>query len=240
MFSNGFAVQEAMLGIPENTLNCSTNLSYFTMCKRTGFFQFYSCFFLVFFVLFGNQVCGQSPKDSLKVAYFASGCFWCVETIFESVDGVEEAVSGYSGGQEENPSYESTSSGVSGHAETVAVYYNPSKISYQNLLKVYFGSQNPTTYGQFPDFGSAYRSVVFHQNKQEKKAIDSLYSILNRKIYGGRMQTEIIPFEKFYKAEEEHQDFEKKNPNNPYIQKVSIPRLERFKKLFFKTPDQEH
>ena len=215
------------------------NLIYVTMCKQTRFFQFYSCFFLMFFVMLGNQGRAQSPKDSLKVAYFASGCFWCVETIFESVDGVEEAVSGYSGGQEENPSYESTSSGVSGHAETVAVYYNPSKISYQNLLTVYFGSQNPTTYGQFPDFGSAYRSVVFHQNKQEKKAIDSLHSILNRKIYGGKMQTEILPFEKFYKAEEEHQDFEKNNPNNPYIQKVSIPRLERFKKLFFKTADEE-
>ena len=215
------------------------NLIYVIMYKQTGFFQFYSCFFLVFFVLFGNQVCAQSPKDSLKVAYFASGCFWCVETIFESVDGVEEAVSGYSGGQEENPTYKSTSSGVSGHAETVAVYYNPSKISYQNLLTVYFGSQDPTTYGQFPDFGSAYRSVVFHQNKQEKKAVDSLHSILNRKIYGGKMQTEILPFEKFYKAEEEHQDFKKNNPNNPYIQKVSIPRLERFKKVFFKTADKE-
>jgi len=207
--------------------------------NKHNFFHFYSCFFLLFFVMAGNQSRAQSPKDSLKVAYFASGCFWCVEAIFESVDGVEEAVSGYSGGQDENPSYESTSSGVSGHAETVAVYYNPSKISYQNLLTVYFGSQNPTTYGQFPDFGSAYRSVVFHQNKKEKKAIDSLHSILNRKIYGGKMQTEILPFEKFYKAEEEHQDFEKNNPNNSYIQKVSVPRLERFKKVFLKTADEE-
>ena len=204
------------------------------MCKQIRFFHSCFCFFLLFFVMLGNPCRAQSPKDSLKVAYFASGCFWCVEAIFESVDGVEEAVSGYSGGQEENPSYESTSSGVSGHAETVAVYYNPSKISYQNLLTVYFGSQNPTTYGQFPDFGSAYRSVVFHQNKKEKKAIDSLHSILNRKIYGGKMQTEILPFEKFYKAEEEHQNFEKNNPNNPYIQKVSIPRLARFKKGFSK------
>jgi peptide-methionine (S)-S-oxide reductase len=205
------------------------------MYKQTRFFHFYFCLFLLFFGMLDNQCLAQSPKDSLRVAYFASGCFWCVETIFESVDGVEEAVSGYSGGQEENPSYESTSSGVSGHAETVAVYYNPSKISYQNLLTVYFGSQNPTTYGQFPDFGSAYRSGVFHQNKKEKKAIDSLHSILNRKIYGGKMQTEILPFEKFYKAEEEHQDFEKNNPNNRYIQKVSIPRLERFQRMFVKT-----
>ena len=187
------------------------------MCKQKRFLLFYTRIFLIF-VIFGIQAKAQTPKDSLRVAYFASGCFWCVETIFESVDGVEEAVSGYSGGQEENPTYKSTSSGVSGHAETVAVYYNPSKISYQNLLTVYFGSQDPTTYGQFPDFGSAYRSVVFHQNKQEKKAVDSLYSILNRKIYGGKMQTEILPFEKFYKAEEEHQDFKKNNPNNPRSQ----------------------
>ena len=197
------------------------------MCKQKRFLLFYTRIFLIF-VIFGIQAKAQTPKDSLRVAYFASGCFWCVETIFESVDGVEEAVSGYSGGQEENPTYKSTSSGVSGHAETVAVYYNPSKISYQNLLTVYFGSQDPTTYGQFPDFGSAYRSVVFHQNKQEKKAVDSLYSILNRKIYGGRMQTEILPFEKFYKAEEEHQDFEKKQSQQPLYPKGFHPKAGAF------------
>lgn len=173
------------------------------------------------------------PSQETKVAYFASGCFWCVEAIFESVNGVEEAVSGYGGGHTKNPTYESTGRGDTGHAETVAVYYNPKVISFETLVKVYFGSHNPTTVnGQHPDYGSQYRSIIFFTNEQEKAIINTLIAKLNKDEYHGKIATEVQNFTKFYKAEEYHQDFEKRNPNQPYIKAVSIPRLNRFKKKF--------
>ena len=183
-------------------------------------------------IVFAQDFSKEMASGELKVAYFASGCFWCVEAIYESIEGVEEAVSGYSGGHTKNPTYESTGTGKTGHAETVAVYYNPKKVSYKSLVEAYFGSQNPTTFGQNPDFGSAYRSLIFYQNKTEKKVVDSIFAALNKAVYKGKMVTEIVPFQKFYKAENYHQNFEKLHPNHSYIQAVSIPRLNRFKKAF--------
>lgn len=174
-----------------------------------------------------------TPSQETKVAYFASGCFWCVEAVFESVIGVEEAVSGYAGGHTKNPTYESTGRGDTGHAETVAVYYNPTLVSFETLLKVYYGSHNPTTVnGQHPDYGSQYRSIVFYSNASEKKAIDAMIAQLNKEVYNGKVATEVQAFTFFYKAEEYHQDFEKRNPNQPYVKAVSIPRLNRFKSKF--------
>ncbi len=170
----------------------------------------------------------QEKKEERAVAYFASGCFWCVEAIYESVAGVEEVVSGYSGGHTKNPTYSSTSTGNTGHAETVAVYYNPQKVSFKTLVNVYFGSQDPTTYGQHPDYGSPYRSIIFYSSPEEYKISKAIFDKLNKEVYSGKMVTEIKAFEKFYKAEAYHQDFEKRNPNQRYIQAVSIPRLERF------------
>ncbi|CAM1354566.1 peptide-methionine (S)-S-oxide reductase MsrA [Tenacibaculum insulae] len=168
-----------------------------------------------------------------KVAYFAGGCFWCVEAIFESVIGVEEAVSGYAGGFTKNPTYESSNTGKTGHAEAVAVYYNPKKVSFKTLVTVYYGSHNPTTKnGQHPDYGSQYRSIAFYNNLQEKTIIDNTIKKLNETIYKGQIATEVTKFTKFYRAEEYHQDYEKLHPENPYIQNVSIPRLNRFKKKF--------
>lgn len=173
------------------------------------------------------------PSQETKVAYFASGCFWCVEAIFESVNGVEEAVSGYAGGHTTNPTYESTGTGNTGHAEAVAVYYNPKIVSFETLLKVYYGSHNPTTKnGQHPDYGSQYRSIVFYSNNDEKAIIDSMIAKLNKEVFDGKVATEIQKFTKFYKAEEYHQNFEKLNPNQPYVRSVSIPRLNSFKKKF--------
>ena len=183
-------------------------------------------------IVFAQDFSKEIASGELKVAYFASGCFWCVEAIYESIEGVEEAVSGYSGGHTKNPTYESTGTGKTGHAETVAVYYNPKKVSYKSLVEAYFGSQNPTTFGQNPDFGSAYRSLIFYQNKTEKKVVDSIFAALNKAVYKGKMVTEIVPFQKFYKAENYHQNFEKLHPNHSYIQAVSIPRLNRFKEKF--------
>lgn len=174
----------------------------------------------------------ETAKD-LKVAYFASGCFWCVEAIFESVVGVEEAVSGYAGGFTKNPTYQSIGTGKTGHSETVAVYYNADKVSFETLVTVFFGSHNPTTVnGQSPDFGTQYRSIAFYETQAEKKIIEAQKAQLNKDVYNGKIATEVIKLEKFYKAEDYHQDFEKNNPRNSYIQNVSIPRLNKFKKKF--------
>ncbi|MEC8831702.1 MAG: peptide-methionine (S)-S-oxide reductase MsrA [Bacteroidota bacterium] len=173
--------------------------------------------------------------QQFETAYFASGCFWCVEAIFESVKGVKEVYSGYSGGSEENPTYEEVSYGRTHHAEAVEVYYDPKVISFEKLVKVFFGSHDPTTLNrQGPDRGAQYRSIAFYKNEEERKIIQDYIDLLeNENVYGNRsIVTEVTPFEKFYMAEEYHQDYESRNPNNSYIQNVSIPRLNRFKKNF--------
>ena len=172
-------------------------------------------------------------KENTKVAYFASGCFWCVEAIFESVSGVEEAVSGYAGGHTLNPTYNTIGTGKTGHSETVAVYYNPKKVSFETLVTVFFGSHNPTTVnGQHPDYGTQYRSIAFYTTDTEKQIIQSIINKLNTTIYDGKIATEVTKLKKFYKAEEYHQDFERRNPNQGYVKAVSIPRLNRFKARF--------
>ncbi|MEN8799689.1 MAG: peptide-methionine (S)-S-oxide reductase MsrA [Flavobacteriaceae bacterium] len=169
-----------------------------------------------------------------ETAYFASGCFWCVEAIFESVKGVKEVVSGYSGGPEANPNYEQVAYGRTGHAEAVEVFYNPSEISYFQLVQVFFGSHDPTSLNrQGPDRGAQYRSIAFYKDDEQKKVIDAYIKALEEnKVYDQPIVTQVVPFEVFYKAEEYHQDYERKNPNNGYIQNISIPRLNRFKKNF--------
>jgi len=169
-----------------------------------------------------------------ETAYFASGCFWCVEAIFESVKGVREVVSGYSGGSEQNPTYEQVAYGRTHHAEAVEVYYNPKEISFLALVQVFFGSHDPTSLNrQGPDRGAQYRSIAFYKNEDEKKIIEDYIQLLqNENVYDRPIVTEVTAFEKFWKAEEYHQDFERKNPNNSYIRSVSIPRLNRFKENF--------
>ena len=172
------------------------------------------------------------PINGIERAYFASGCFWCVEAIYESVKGVQEVISGYSGGHTENPTYESSNTGRTGHAESVEVYYDPSVVSFETLVAVYFGSQNPVqTNGQGPDHGSQYRSIIFYQNETQKKIIEKKKEELGKKL-DKKIAAEVMPFQKFWKAEGYHQDYEKRNPGNPYIQNVSIPRLLRFQKKF--------
>lgn len=168
--------------------------------------------------------------NKLNVAYFAVGCFWCVESIFESVIGVEEAVSGYSGGHTKNPNYKTIQTG---HSETVAVYYNDKKVSFQTLVAVFYGSHDPTVKnGQYPDYGSQYRSIIFYSNKSEKQIIYKTIKRLNKEVYNGKIITEIKKFEVFYKAEEYHQNYKKLHPENSYVKNVSIPRLNLFKSKF--------
>ena len=173
------------------------------------------------------------PVNGYQRAYFASGCFWCVEAIFESLKGVHEVISGYSGGTEENPTYRQVSYGKTNHAEAVEVFYDPAVINYQTLVRVFFGSQDPTTLNrQGPDRGRQYRSIAFYQNEQEKEVIENTIKQLNKQVYDGEIVTQVLPFRKFWQAEDYHQDYEEKNPGDPYIQGVSIPRYNRFKKQF--------
>src|SRR6056300_794610 len=169
--------------------------------------------------------------DNAAVAYFASGCFWCVEAIYESVEGVYEVISGYSGGTEKNPTYREVSYGRTTHAEAVAVYYKPDEVSFSELLTVFFVSHDPTTLNrQGPDRGAQYRSIAFYQNDVERQLIESYINALNEAgVYRNPIVTEIKAFTVFYEAEGYHQDSEKNNPSDPYIRNVSIPRLNRFK-----------
>ncbi|SFU61708.1 peptide-methionine (S)-S-oxide reductase [Pustulibacterium marinum] len=173
-------------------------------------------------------------KDYAK-AYFASGCFWCVEAIYESIDGVQEAVSGYSGGDTIDPTYREVSAGTTGHAETVEVMYDPTKVSFETLVKAFFDSHDPTTLNQQgPDHGTQYRSVAFYQTPEEKRIIENYIAQLTKaKAFNNPIVTEVKKFEIFWPAENYHQDFEERNPFNPYVKGVSKPRLERFKDKFY-------
>ena len=195
-------------------------------------------YFLIYFIFLISSIINQKKINDTEVllqknnkeAYFASGCFWCVEAIFESLKGVEEVYSGYSGGVTIDPSYREVMSGNTGHAETVEIIYNPKIIDFKTLVKVFFESHDPTTKdSQGPDFGSQYRSIAFYNNENEKEIIKSYIKDLNKNVFENKIVTEIIKFQKFYYAETYHQDFEKKNPNNLYINKVSIPRINNFK-----------
>ncbi|NRR91135.1 peptide-methionine (S)-S-oxide reductase MsrA [Winogradskyella undariae] len=171
-------------------------------------------------------------KDGKAKAYFASGCFWCVEAIFESVKGVEESISGYSGGFTKNPTYAASNTGKTGHAEAVEIIYDPEIISFKELVDVYFGSQIPTQVnGQGPDHGSQYRSIIFYQNKEQKKVIEDKKAALSKEL-DAKIAAEVYPFQKFWVAEDYHQNYERLHPNQGYIQGVSIPRLNKFKAKF--------
>ena len=169
-------------------------------------------------------------EDKAK-AYFASGCFWCVESVYESLKGVEEAYSGYAGGKTKNPTYYQVISGRTGHAEAIEVIYNPNEIDFATLVEVFFDSHNPTLLNQQgPDRGTQYRSIAFYQNDEEKKIIENYISKLTQsKFYNKEIVTEVKPLQKFYYAENYHQDYERNNPNDMYILNVSKPRLNKFK-----------
>ncbi|MFT6807403.1 MAG: peptide-methionine (S)-S-oxide reductase [Saprospiraceae bacterium] len=192
-------------------------------------------FALAIFVSCGSTQSQKKPKeqvnlDDLETAYFASGCFWCVEAIYESVEGVGEVVNGYAGGHKVNPTYREVGGGRTGHAEAIEVYYNPELISFKTLVDIYYASQDPTTIGQSPDFGNAYRSIIFYKKDSEKGIAETAKQLLGDSgMYKKPLVTEILPFKKFYDAEDYHQDYERLNPNQPYVRSVSVPRLNRFK-----------
>jgi peptide-methionine (S)-S-oxide reductase len=168
------------------------------------------------------------------VATFAEGCFWHTEIVFQSLVGVRDAVSGYAGGTDSSPDYEKVSGGATGHAESVQVYYDPSKISFETLVKAFFASHDPTQVNrQGNDVGSQYRSIAFYRDDKEKQVIEAeIRRIVDEKKYTGKIVTEVKPYSKFYPAEEYHQEYILHHPENPYVQHVSIPDFERFRKEF--------
>ena len=171
-------------------------------------------------------------ENGLAKAYFASGCFWCVEAIYESVNGVTEVINGYAGGHTDSPTYQLSNTGRTGHAEAVEVYYDPRIVSFSTLIDVYFGSQNITQVnGQGPDRGSQYRSVVFYQNEAQKGMILKKIKELKKELQIN-VAAEVYPFLKFWQGEGYHQNYERLHPNNSYVKNVSIPRLLKFKRKF--------
>lgn len=180
-----------------------------------------------------KHVSDNEKIETNAVAYFASGCFWCVEAIFESVEGVGDVISGYSGGKKSTANYNDVSAGRTDHAESVAVNYDSTKVDYPTLLKVFFGSHDPTTLNQQgPDRGRQYRSAIFYRNEKEKELAENYIDELLSKQVFPKITTEVVQFEAFYKAEDYHQNYEERNPNNSYVRAVSIPRLNKFKKKY--------
>jgi peptide-methionine (S)-S-oxide reductase len=174
-----------------------------------------------------------AKASSVDTAVFAGGCFWGVEAVFENVKGVSKAVSGYSGGTLASPSYEQVSSGSTGHAESVSVTYDPSKVSYGQLLKVFFSvAHNPTELNrQGPDTGTQYRSAIFYSNPEQQRVAKAYITQLQAaKAFPRPIVTEVTPLKTFYPAEEYHQDYLVRNPYQPYIVINDLPKLAALKK----------
>jgi peptide-methionine (S)-S-oxide reductase len=173
-------------------------------------------------------------NDTMSVATFGGGCFWCTEAIFERVNGVHSVVSGYSGGNVKNPSYREVTTGRTGHAEVIQITYDPSMVSYTELLEIFFKTHDPTTLNrQGADVGTQYRSVVFYHDEQQKKTVEGIIRDLDdEKIWNNPIVTEVTAFEQFYQAEEYHQEYFANNPNQGYCRVVIQPKIDKLNKVF--------
>jgi peptide-methionine (S)-S-oxide reductase len=171
---------------------------------------------------------------NLSLATFGSGCFWCTEAIFQRVNGVEKVESGYSGGRVKNPTYKEVCSGLTGHAEVIQVTYNPSVISYDELLEIFWQTHDPTTLNrQGADVGTQYRSVIFYHTPEQKQLAEQYKIKLDASgAFDRPIVTEISPFTAFYKAEDYHQNYYNLNGSAPYCAYVIQPKLDKFKKVF--------
>jgi peptide-methionine (S)-S-oxide reductase len=170
--------------------------------------------------------------STIEVATLGGGCFWCLEPLFDSLHGVESVESGYSGGRVENPSYRQVCTGTTGHAEVVQIAYDPAAISYRDLLEVFFSAHDPTTQDrQGNDVGPQYRSAIFfHSPEQERIARDAIAELESSGDFQGPIVTEVVPFEKFYVAEDYHQEYYDRNPSQPYCRVVIAPKVAKFRK----------
>jgi peptide-methionine (S)-S-oxide reductase len=173
-------------------------------------------------------------KDGLMLATFGSGCFWCTEAVFQRVNGVEQVVSGYMGGRVKNPSYKEVTTGQTGHAEVIQLTYDQGKVSFDELLEIFWGTHDPTTLNrQGADVGTQYRSVVFYHSEEQKQLAESYKKKLDSSgAFDSPIVTEISPAKEFYVAEDYHQNYFNLNGNAPYCTYVIQPKLEKFKKVF--------
>ncbi|KAF2342158.1 peptide-methionine (S)-S-oxide reductase MsrA [Flavobacterium tistrianum] len=162
------------------------------------------------------------------------GCYWCVEAVYENLDGVKSVVSGFSGGKVANPTYEEVCTGETGHAEVVQITYDKNVTDINEIFKVFFTVHDPTTLNrQGADVGTQYRSVIFYKNDEQKKAAQSIIAELNKaKVYSSPIVTKVEPFKVFYKAEDYHQNYYSNNKNQPYCKMVIQPKIEKFEKVF--------
>jgi peptide-methionine (S)-S-oxide reductase len=185
-----------------------------------------------------NKMKEETAMDNVSVgtdtATFGQGCFWCAEAIFERVEGVKSVVSGYAGGSVPNPTYEQVCNGNTGHAEVVQIVYDPKVISYDDLLKIFWKTHDPTTLNrQGADVGTQYRSIIlYHNEKQKEKAEYYKKELDNSGAWDKPIVTQIVPFTKFYRAEDYHQDYFEKNPHQGYCSFVIAPKVEKFEKVF--------
>jgi len=179
-----------------------------------------------------NIMNDKNPK--FEIATFGSGCFWCTEAIFERVNGVSSVVSGYSGGSVENPTYKEVCDGTTGHAECTQITFDPAVVTYDELLEVFWKTHDPTTLNkQGNDVGTQYRSVIFyHNDEQKQKAEFYKNKLTEEKIWDKPIVTEITKFEKFYPAEDYHQEYYENNQNQGYCVYVITPKVEKFEKIF--------
>lgn len=181
-----------------------------------------------------KEMGSKKASANEAVATFAEGCFWHAEIIFQSLVGVRDAVSGYAGGTTTKPTYESVSTGKTGHAETVQIYYDSTKISFATLVDALFASMDPTQLNrQGNDAGTEYRSIAFYRTPKEKEIIEAAIKKINdSKKYKSKVVTEVVAFTNFYPAEEYHQEYIYNNPDNGYVQNVSIPEYNEFRRTF--------
>ncbi len=176
----------------------------------------------------------KSMDSNLAVATFGNGCFWCTEAIFQQLKGVEKVLPGYTGGKVKNPSYKEVCNGTTGHAEAIQITYDPSIISYRELLDVFFYTHDPTTLNrQGADMGTQYRSAIFYHDKDQKKDAELIIAQLEKEnVYENRIVTEITPFEVYYKAEDYHQNYYNNNKDQGYCRAVINPKLDKFVKKY--------
>ena len=173
-------------------------------------------------------------NKNLEYVTFGGGCFWCVESCFNLLKGVESVISGYAGGHKENPTYEEVCTGETGHAEVVQLAYNPKIISYEQLMDIFFFLHDPTQLNrQGNDIGTQYRSSIFYNSDEQKKqAEESLKEFDNGTLYEDKFVTTIEPLEKFWSAEDYHQGYYNENPDQPYCSAVVGPKIAKFKSKF--------
>ena len=173
-------------------------------------------------------------EKNLMTATLAGGCFWCLEAVFDQVKGVESMESGYAGGDMQNPSYRQVCNGDTGHAEVVQIRYDGNLVSYQDLLNIFFGIHDPTTLNrQGADVGTQYRSAIFYHNEEQKNIAGKLIQDLEmQKIFDKPIVTEVVPLDKFYVAEDYHQEYFARNPYQPYCMAVVSPKVSKFRKHY--------